>query len=74
MRYFQTEDVIHITLNDCDEFNSIEISPNITAELNEAGELIGIEILQASIFLRDSILESVQGKLLQLSLPKIAVI
>ena len=36
------------------------------AELNEKGELIGIEILNASAFLRDSILESVQAKVLQL--------
>lgn len=46
---------------------SVEISPNITAELNDKGELIGIEILNASAFLRDSILESVQAKVLQLS-------
>ncbi|MBI5182005.1 MAG: DUF2283 domain-containing protein [Nitrospirae bacterium] len=30
------------------EANSIELSPNITAEMNERGELIGIEILEAS--------------------------
>jgi len=46
---------------------SVEISPNITAELNKDGELIGIEIIGASSFLRDSILESTQAKLLQLS-------
>jgi len=47
---------------------NVEISPNITAELNDAGELIGIEIINASSFLRDSILESVQGKLLNLAI------
>ncbi len=46
---------------------SVEISPNITAELNEKGELIGIEIIAASSFLRDTILESTQAKLLQLT-------
>ncbi|MDD1631039.1 MAG: DUF2283 domain-containing protein, partial [Methylococcaceae bacterium] len=35
---------------------SVELSPNITAELNAEGELIGVEILKASIFLRDFIL------------------
>jgi uncharacterized protein YuzE len=37
------------------------MTPNITAELNETGELIGIEIINASSFIRDSILESVQA-------------
>jgi len=41
-----------------------KISPNIAAELNEKGELIGIEILNDSAFIRDSILESVQAKML----------
>jgi uncharacterized protein YuzE len=43
----------------------VELSPNITAELNEAGELIGIEILNASKYLRDSILDSAQAKMLR---------
>jgi len=37
------------------------------AELNEKGELIGIEILKASEFVRDSIMESVQAKILKLN-------
>ena len=44
----------------------MELSTNITAELNAEGDLIGIEILKASIFLRDFILESTQAKLMQL--------
>ena len=52
-----------------EEANSVELSPNITAELNEQGELIGIEILQASTFVRDSMLEAVQAKLLNLARP-----
>ena len=54
-------------VSDEPEANSVEISPNITAELNDTGELIGIEIINASSFLRDLILESVQGKLLTLA-------
>ena len=45
-----------------EEANSIELSPNITAELNKKGELIGIEILNASTFVRDAIMEGVQAK------------
>ncbi|MBW2614944.1 MAG: DUF2283 domain-containing protein [Deltaproteobacteria bacterium] len=48
------------------ELNSVELSPNITAELNENGDLIGIEILEASSFIRDSILESAQAKMMDL--------
>jgi len=40
--------------------------PNITVELNAKGELIGIEILQASRFIRDSIMESIQGRVLHI--------
>jgi uncharacterized protein YuzE len=66
MRYFEEEDVLHILISDEKEANSVELSPNITAELNESGELIGIEILEASPFIRDSILESSQAKILEL--------
>lgn len=66
MCYFPEQDVIHLALTSEDEAESMEISPNITAELNEKGELIGVEILKASTFLRDFILESTQAKLMQL--------
>ena len=66
MNYFKEEDILHLLISEEAEANSVEISPNVTAELNEAGELIGVEILNASIYIRDSILESVQGKLLNL--------
>lgn len=64
MTYFEQEDILHITISDDPEAGSVEISPNITAEINEAGELIGIEIIEASSFIRDTILESAQVKLL----------
>ncbi|MGG6266955.1 DUF2283 domain-containing protein [Leptolyngbya sp. AN03gr2] len=67
MNYFEKEDILHLVISDEPEFGSVELSPNITAELNEAGELIGVEILSASTFIRDVILESAQGKLLGLS-------
>jgi len=65
LSYFKDEDVIHIAITEEQESGSVELSPNITAELNEKGELIGLEILSASTFLRDMILDTVQGKLLQ---------
>ncbi len=68
MMYFAQEDILHLAISEGNEASSVEISPNITAELNQEGELIGIEILNASEFLRDSILESVQAKVLQLNM------
>lgn len=70
MMYFENEDVLHLSISEEPESGSIELSPNITAELNDKGELIGIEIINASSYIRDSILESVQGKLLNLSTNK----
>ena len=69
MFYFENEDILHLVITDEEEANSVELSPNITAELNAHGELIGIEILQASTFVRDSIMEAVQAKLLNLTSP-----
>ena len=67
MRYFEQEDILYLTISDEPEAKSVEINPNITAELNDLGELIGLEITNASSFIRDSILESTQGKILNLS-------
>jgi len=72
LAYFEREDVLHLTISDEPESGSIELSPNITAELNDKGELIGIEILNASAFIRDSLLESVQAKMLQFSNVQVA--
>ncbi|MGI9301790.1 MAG: DUF2283 domain-containing protein [Gammaproteobacteria bacterium] len=72
MNYVESEDILHIAISDEVEAGSIELSPNITAELNDSGELIGIEIINASSFIRDNILESVQGKLLNLATEKAA--
>ena len=66
MAYFEKEDILHLAISDEPEGSSIELGPNITAELNDNGELIGIEILNASTFIRDSIVESVQAKILSL--------
>lgn len=67
MEYFENEDILHLAISDEPEAGSVEISPNITAELNSKGELIGIEILSASTFIRDSVIDSVQAKILRLS-------
>ena len=69
MTYFKDQDVLHLAVSDAQEAGSVELSPNVTAELNDKGELIGIEILEASSFIRDSILEAAQARMLDLSVP-----
>lgn len=69
MTYFKEDDILHLVISEEDEAGSIELSPNITAELNDKGELIGIEILEASSYIRDSILETAQARVLNLSSP-----
>ena len=45
MTYFEEEDILHLVIAEGPESRSMEISPNITAELNDKNELIGVEIL-----------------------------
>jgi len=66
LRYFEQEDVLHLVISEEPECRSVELRPNITVELNDKNEMIGVEILNASAFLRDTVLESVQAKTLQL--------
>lgn len=63
LNYFQKEDILHLTLSDEAEANSIEIDSYITAELNNNRDLIGVEISSASSFLLDSLWDSIQAKL-----------
>ncbi len=66
MTYFAAEDILHLVIAEEAEANSVELSPGVTAELNDKGEMIGIEILNASVFLGNSLFESFQVKLMQL--------
>ena len=64
MMYFEKEDILHLVVSNEPEAGSVELNPNITVELNNKGEMIGIEILEASHFIRDSIMDSVQARVL----------
>ncbi|MEM9558521.1 MAG: DUF2283 domain-containing protein [Acidobacteriota bacterium] len=61
MSYFEEADVLHLNLADGPDVSSVELSPNVTAELNADGGLVGLEILNASDFLRDLVLDSAQA-------------
>lgn len=67
LAYFEEADVLHLRISEEPEAGSVELSPNVTAELNVKGELIGIEILEASTYVRDSILETAQARMLKLA-------
>jgi hypothetical protein len=44
MIYSEQEDISHFVIAEEEEANSVELSPNITAELNEKGEIIGLNL------------------------------
>jgi uncharacterized protein YuzE len=67
LTYFDQEDILHLLLADGAEDNSVELSPTVTAELNAQGEVIGIEILQASVFVREALQELAHAQRLKLS-------
>lgn len=64
LMYFKQDDVLQLIISNEPEGSSVEIGPNLTAELNDKGELIGIEILTGSAFIRDWVLGP-QAKMLQ---------
>ena len=70
MTYFEKDDILHLSISNEKETGSVEIAPNVTVELNDKGELIGVEILEASRFVRDTVMESAQGRMLQLPLTR----
>jgi len=73
LRYFEQEDILHLVISDEPESRSVELSPNITVELNDKNEMIGVEIVKARGFLLDSIQESFHGTSLHLRAPKLPV-
>ena len=71
LSYFEKEDILHLVIAEGEEAASVELSPSITAEINDKGELIGIEILNARDYLRDSIMQTAQARLLNLNNPEV---
>lgn len=38
LSYFEQEDILHLAISEEDEADSLELSPDVTAELNERGD------------------------------------
>jgi uncharacterized protein YuzE len=49
LKYYPKDEVLYVMLQAGEEATSVEIEPGVTAELNTGGEVIGIEILDASV-------------------------
>jgi uncharacterized protein YuzE len=50
LRYFESEDILHLVLSEEPEWGSVEITPNVTVELNEQGEVIGLRFWKPVVF------------------------
>ncbi|MGZ8217923.1 DUF2283 domain-containing protein [Methylomagnum sp.] len=64
VHHFPEQDVIHLAITNEEEAETLELSPNITAELNADGDLIGVEILKASAFMSNLKLDQEEQDLL----------
>ncbi len=62
LRYYGQEDILHLVLAEGPEADSVELSPTMTAELNDQGEVIGVEVLEASTFVHATLLALVQAQ------------
>jgi uncharacterized protein YuzE len=65
MVYFEQEDILRFMVAPGPEVQSVELSPDVTVEMDAEGQILGIEILNASRFMRDSIMDSIQSQMLR---------
>jgi uncharacterized protein YuzE len=56
LMYFPDKDILYLWFADGKERASIELRPNVTAEYDAKGILLGIEMLDASPFVHDLLL------------------
>jgi uncharacterized protein YuzE len=65
MVYFEQEDILQLMVAPGPEARSVGFSPDVTVEMDVKGQILGIEILNASRFMRDSIMDSIQSQMLR---------
>ncbi len=63
LKYYEDSDVLYFFLKKGSESRSVETAPGITIELNDANQIIGIEILDASKFIQDYVLKDISKDL-----------
>lgn len=65
LKYWEKEDILHFLFGEGDDYvYSVEVFPGVTAEVSTEGEVIGLEILDASKFIKGMVFDSVQAKIL----------
>lgn len=63
LQYYEDSDVLYYLLEEEEEDSFVEVAPGVTVELNEQKEIIGIEILEASKFMKSFVIGNFQKKL-----------
>jgi uncharacterized protein YuzE len=63
LKYYPEADVLYVLIKTGEEAKSVEIEPGVTAEMDKRGRLMGIEILDASQYLRKVIQEKLEPQL-----------
>jgi uncharacterized protein YuzE len=61
-RYDAKTDVLYLLSEEGEIIRSIEVSPGITVEFGDGGNILGVEILRASKVLTEKIIASLHAK------------
>jgi uncharacterized protein YuzE len=62
VRYDTEADVLYLVCDEGEITGSIEISPEITVEFGDAGNILGVEIIRASKVLTEKVIASLHAK------------
>jgi uncharacterized protein YuzE len=62
VRYDAKADVLYLVCDEGEIARSIEVSPGITVEFGDAGNIRGVEILRASEVLTEKVIASLHAK------------
>jgi uncharacterized protein YuzE len=62
VRYDAKADVLYLVCDEGEIARSIEVSPGITVEFGDAGNILGVEILRASKVLMEKVIASLHAK------------
>jgi uncharacterized protein YuzE len=62
VRYDVKADVLYLVCDEGETARSIEVSPGISVEFGDAGNILGVEILRASEVLMEKVIASLHAK------------
>jgi len=61
-RYDAKADVFYVVCDEGELARSIKVSPGVTVEFGDAGNILGVEILQASRVIPEKVIASLHAK------------